>query len=434
MKKIFLLSLVLSISFLTFGQDYKQKIISTDIENFWNAFEKINSITDSALQRKYLKELYIDKGTQGLKYLIEVRDYTENDFISNMTKYPNFWKSLKTNTLDSKNSYTEIETSIQKLKLIYPDLKYYPIYFAIGAFRTPGTTFNNTVLIGSELSQGDETTIVDEFSDWRKSYYKEYNPRKNLPLLCTHEYVHTQQKELVYNLLSKCLYEGIAEFVSCKATKNRSNSPAIEFGKANPKIVLDKYISDMFTMNNDGNWMWSENKNEFKVRDLGYYIGYEIAERYYNLSNDKTKSIKELIELDFKNEKEVTRIVESTKLFPKSLDNLYKDYENKRPTVLSIMPFKNKSKTVKPGVIKITIIFSEPTNKYNKGLDYGPMGETALPKIIHQSMTFSQDGRSWSFETELQPNQHYQILIPNTFRLKNGIRLKPYLIDFNTTE
>ena len=166
---------------------------------------------------------------------------------------------------------------------------------------------------------------------------------------------------------------------------------------------------------------------------MGYYIGYEICERYYNLSKDKSKAIKELIELDYTNEKEVQRIVDITKLLSKSLEELYNDYEKQRPTVIKLTPFENGSQEVKSGLTKIKIIFSEPLVRYNTGLDYGPLGQDYFPKIKPERV-FGEDGKSWTFEADLKPNQHYQILISNNFRKENGVRLKPFLIDFKTTD
>lgn len=433
MKKLLSLIIILCLATATFAQKTKQVFVSTDIDNFWTAYDKINTTKDSIQQYKLLKDFYLDKGTPGLKSLIKVRNYSEKEFISWMTQYPKFWSSLKPNTLKVKNLYPKINANIQKLKKAYPDLKPATIYFSFGAFRTGGTVDGNRVLIGSELSLADKTTIIDEFPTWRQNFYKNQNPFHELPLLCTHEYIHTQQKELVENLLSMCLYEGVAEFISCKVTNTKSDAPAIEFGKANQKIVVDKFVSDLFIINNNYNWLWGENKNELKVRDLGYYIGYEICERYYNLSKDKAKAVKELIELDYTNEKEVERIVDLTKLLPKTLEELNSDYEKQRPTVVKLLPFENGSQNVKSGLTKITVFFSEPLLKYNTGLDYGPLGENNFPKIKPERF-FSEDGKSWTFEADLKPNQHYQILISSNFRKENGVRLKPYLIDFKTTD
>ncbi|MFH6966393.1 DUF2268 domain-containing putative Zn-dependent protease [Flavobacterium sp. FlaQc-28] len=431
--KNFFLALFLIAAKLSFSQTVDQKFVSTDIDNFWNAYDKIITEKDTTKQYSFLKELYIDKATPGLKSLIEVRNYTSKNFIDAINKYPKFWNSIRPNTLSVKEVYPEIEADIKKLKEAYPDLKPSTIYFSIGAFRTNGTIQNDRILIGSELSLADEKTFINELPEWRQPFYKEYEPRKNIALLCTHEYVHTQQKELVENLLSMCLYEGIAEFISCKVTGKKSSSPAIEFGKNNQEKVINQFIADLYIISNNYNWLWGENKNNLKIRDLGYYIGYEISERYYNTSKDKTKAIKTLVELDYHNEKEMEQIVDAAKLFPKSVKKLNQDYEKQRPTVLAISGFKNGNKKVKSGLTAITITFSEPLNGRNTGIDFGPLGEEFCPKISPER-NWSSDNKSWTFKADLLPNKKYQILITNNFRKQNGIRLKPYLIEFQTTE
>lgn len=433
MKKIICFIIFLGLTNGLWAQKVKQVFVSTDIDNFWNAYDKITTTKDSVQQYRLLRELYLDKGTEGLKGIIEVRNYSEKEFIDWVTQNPKFWNSIRPNTLKVKDIYPKINTNIKKLKKAYPDIKPSTIYFTIGAFRTGGTIQGNKVLIGSELSLADKTTIIDELPGWRQSFYKTQNPLKELPLLCTHEYIHTQQKELVLNLLSMCLYEGVAEFISCKVTNTTSDAPAIEFGKANPKIVVDKFVTDLFVMTNNYNWLWGENRNELKVRDLGYYIGYEICERYYNLSKDKTKAIKELIELDYTNEKEVERIVNSTKLLPKTLEELYKEYETQRPKVVSIVPFENGNQKVKAGIIQISINFSEEMDTSQRGFDYGPLGENYIYKF-KQLVGWSNNNKTITIEVDIEPNKQYQALITNRFRSKNGFALKPYLIDFKTVE
>ena len=415
------------------AQSPAQVFVSQDVENFWVAYDRIVAAKDSNEQYALLKNLYLDRGTEGLKSLMEVRNYTAKDFIYSINQYPRFWASLRNNTQQLKRLYPVIDAQVQKLKAAYPVLQPATIYFSVGAFRTNGTIQGRKILIGSELSLADSSTVIDELPAWRQPYYKTQHPVKELPLLCVHEYVHTQQKEPADNLLSYCLYEGAAEFISCKVTGIPSYAPAIEFGKANQQRVVKQFTADLFIMSNVYNWLWGENSNDLKIRDLGYYIGYEICERYYNRSADKTKAIKELIELDYTNDEAIERIVDATQLLLRPLDSLYSDYEQSRPTVVKMTPFENGSQSVKPGLTKITVHFSAPLLRYNTGIDYGPLGEEYFPKLQLERV-FSNDGTAWTFEADLQPNRHYQILISNNFRMENGVRLKPYLIDFKTGE
>lgn len=426
MKHLLFVLLLTSTNFL-FGQN--QKFVSSDIANFWMAYDKITSTKDSALQIKYLQELYLDKGSKGLQSLIQVRNYTPIEFVNSILKYPDFWKSIRNNSLNTTQLYSAIETDISSLKKVYPDLRPSTIYFLIGAFRTGGTIQQDRVLIGSELSLCDETTMINEHPESRQNFFKTYEPKKNIALLCTHEYIHTQQKEPSENLLSWCLYEGFAEFISCMATNKKSNTPCITFGKANQEKVFKKFSEEVF-FPRWSDWLWGENSNELKERDLGYYIGYEICERYYNLSVDKRKAIKELIELDFSNETEVERIVDATKVFSESLKTMWDEYNKKRPAVINVDPLQ-KDKLINPGLVQVSITFSEPMDTNFRGFDYGPLGEKHIYRL-KRIIGWTNNDKTFTIEVEVDANKKYQTYISSNFRNKQGIRLKPYLIEFDT--
>lgn len=414
-----------------------QNVFSQDVDNFWKAYDKITKTKDSALQKKLLENLYLSKGTEGLIAIRKARNYTSQDYINAINNYPKFWNSIRKNTLKSKNFKKDLDKGIEKLRKIYPELKPAKIYFTIGALRTGGTFSDNLVLIGSEIAMADKNTITDEFPEnIRKARRKFFDsePIKDLVLLNIHEYVHTQQKPTVENLLSYVINEGVAEFVSTKAMNLPSAAPAINYGKNNSVKVRAKFEEEMFNSNNLYKWLWGDSPNDFGVRDLGYFIGYQICENFYNQSEDKNEAIKKMIELDYSNETEIDDFVKKSKFFSKSLDDLYKDYENKRPTVIRIKQFKNNSKNVDPKVNEITVEFSEPLNGYNTGIDYGDLGQNSFPKNDVTKRYWSKDHKFWTIPVTLEPNKKYQLLISNNFRTDKNIPLKQYLIEFETGE
>ena len=418
-------------------QQEKAYVITSDVTNFWNAYDKIIGTRDSALQYKYLDSLFFNKATAGQKAMWEVRNYTAKEYVDAINNYPKFWNSIRKNTLKAKQFEKEFEQGIAKLRVLYPALKPVKIYFTVGVFRSGGTTLDSLVLIGSELAMTDKNTVVSEFPETvrtaRRTFF-DSNPIDDLVLLNIHEYVHTQQKPMVHNLLSLAIYEGVAEFVSTQAMNVPSVVPAVPFGKNNQDSVREKFEQEMFYINNRPKWLWSDAKNDFGVRDLGYYIGYQMSENYYEQAADKAEAIKYLIELDYENEAEMEEFVESTNFFSASLDELYTRFEEKRPYVSSIKQFQNKSENVDPNIGQITIEFSEPLNGLNTGVDYGPMGETAFPNISFENRIWMDDNQSWQVNVSLAPNKQYQFLISNNFRTEAGIPLKPYLIEFKTRD
>lgn len=113
---------------------------------------------------------------------------------------------------------------------------------------------------------------------------------------------------------------------------------------------------------------------------------------------------------------------------------MYNDHENKRPTVIGIKQFKNKSNNVDPKINEITVEFSEPLNGYNTGIDFGDLGQNAFPKNDVKKRYWSKDKKFWTISVTLEPKKNYQLLITNNFRTDKNIPLKQYLIEFETRE
>lgn len=411
-------------------------IVTSDISNFWEAYDAISVTQDSTVQLRLLDSLYFQKGTDGLDGIRQARNYTDQDYINAINNYPKFWSSVRNNTLKADSYREEIQEGIISLEKLYPLLEPRKIYFTIGAMRTGGTYLDSLVLIGSEMAFADENTVALELPEairaGRQTYFAQ-NPIDDIVFLAIQEYVHTQQRPFEHNLLSYCLHEGVGDFVSYKALNLEPNLPAIVYGKQND-AVREKFEKVMFYGDNVYEWLWSDAPNEFGVRDLGYYIGYQICENFYNKALDKKEAIKAMIELDYENEFEIAAFIDKSDFFSTSLDELEKEFESKRPSVIAIQPFENKSQNVDEKIKQITIEFSEPMNQAFRNFDYGPLGEDAVVRI-KGIVGWSNNGKSLTIEIEdLLPNKQYQLTIGSRFRSLKSLPLKSYLIDFKTEE
>ena len=414
-----------------FGQDFKKQIITTDIDNFWFAYDQINKSSDSLERIRLINELYIDKATEGLKGLISVRRYKDYEFVNNILNYPKYWNSIRGNSSYLLRDTEQIEKYLNKLKEIYPELKPANIYFSIGAFRTGGTYEGNNVLIGAEFMLAQKNAILEELPERIKNTITEYAPY-DIPLTAIHEYIHTQQKSWENrSIIDLCVAEGVAEFISTLITE-KPLSPPVIYGKQNAEKVLERYMVEIFRNEDVWNWLWSENQNELKVNDLGYYIGYEISERYYEKAIDKKKAIKDLIELDYSNEEEFAKLVDGTNFLPMSIKEIEIKYESMRPTVKRLVEFENGSKKVSPKLKTITIEFSEPMNNCCRSVDYDETkGVERL--VIKKHIGWSDDKKQYTFEVEdLNPNTTYGLIISNFAKEDGGNRLAPYTIRFKT--
>lgn len=304
MKKSIILLLLSSIGLTNvLGQKNDQIIVTSDIDNFWIAYDKIIAITDSVQQVKLIKSLYIDKGTPGLKAFIEVKEFTPERWVGLIRKYPKFWNSIRKNTYQVKSLVKKMEPELIKFRKLYPELKPAKIYFTIGALRSSGTTKDDMVLIGAELSTGDPKTDISEFSGGLKSFLTRYynsKPFENMMILNIHEYVHTQEKNHGSNLLSQSIYEGTCDFVTELITGKKIPLPYMTYGPEHEDQLKIKFKSEMSDPSWD-NWLYNNAADKNTVPDLGYFIGYSICKSYYERASDKKQAIKDMISLDYQN-------------------------------------------------------------------------------------------------------------------------------------
>jgi hypothetical protein len=422
--------ILLSIN-ITQGQN--SRIVTTDINNFWSAYDRIISTKDTVKHYEYINELFLNKGTPGLKALMKVRDYTAKSYVDAIHQYPLFWQSIRANTLKAPKFATGIRGGITKLKNLYPELRPATIYFTIGALRTSGTTQKDQILIGSELALADQTSNTTELSEnfgHLKSFF-ESKPIQSVVFLNVHELVHTQQKTTIGNsLLAQCLLEGVAEFLAIHVTGQKSPTPALTYGPTHDQRIRAVFTNHMFSAANRF-WLYSNRTSEFGIRDLGYYVGYAICQLYYLNAADKKQAIKTMIELDYNDEQALNRFVDQSRYFKQPVNTLHTLYEKDRPKVTNIVEIKNLADDVDPGIRVITIEFSAPMNTSVRGFEFGPLSESAALRV-KRFIAFSEDGKSIKLEVEMKPSQRYQLLISDRFEDMEGRSLIPYLIDFTT--
>ena len=434
MKKILLL-LIAIISFYNCKNEQKntQEIINTDIINFWNAFDKVTTTKDTILQLEYVNKLFISKASKGQKGMMNARNYSPKEYVEAINKYPKFWNSIRENTLNTKKFDVKIRNGIAKLKELYPTLNPATVYYTMGVFRSPGTGFDDLALIGSEFALGDKNTVTTEFPsnlNYVKNYFK-INPTEYLDFLNIHEYIHTQQKETLDNILSQSLFEGIADFIAAKVTNKNAPFKYYQFGLENEQTLKKAYEKEMFNIRKLGDWMWNEN-NQFNTRDLVYFIGFRIAKAKYDKADDKKLVIKEMIELDYNNEKQVENFVNNSGYFSDTLENLYQRFETSRPKVIGIKQFKNGAQNVSSKTTDITLQFSKKMDIRIKSTGFGELGKEHFPKLV--AIDFAKDGLSVTYKIKLEPNKRYQILLESGYRTEDEIPLKQYLIDFKTSK
>lgn len=303
MKRLKIIFILFVCSPTIFGQ-IKTKIFTSDIENFWIAYDSVKTTTDTTKQKEFIQRLYLDKATSGLKDFIVVREHSAKRHLNNILTKPKFWESLRPHTLQIKSYTTDIENLMLKFKKLYSNFKQPDVFFTIGCLNSGGTTTPDKILIGSEIAAADSTVDASEVGSWLQGVFK---LNTNVVYLVAHEVGHTQQKggdsedDGNSNLVGYCIREGACDFIAELLLDKPVQSPYMTYGKANEKMLWELFQKDMNGQETK-DWLYNGGDAPKGKADLGYFIGYAICKSYYQNSRNKTKALKEIIELDHKKE------------------------------------------------------------------------------------------------------------------------------------
>lgn len=96
-----------------------QQIITTDIDNFWIAYDSVIKVKEN--KTSVFKQLYLDKGTTGLKDFVKYKDFNETNYVTAFEKYPEFWKSIRKNTFVSSEQIQKTEKALKEFRKLYPN-------------------------------------------------------------------------------------------------------------------------------------------------------------------------------------------------------------------------------------------------------------------------------------------------------------------------
>lgn len=326
------------------------RIVTSDIANFWRAYDAAQHATDSAARVAAYRDLYIGKGTDGLRDWTDERltvgdsvrgrlvaaghwtldqiraaqhspDSTPEhrrldrdarpvlDDVAAMVldytiqKRPRFYASIRGNTLalDTARAFKDsIHANFRRIAALYPDAVFPPVYLEIGRLSSGGTTGESGMLIGAEMHGADAATPRDELTPWERGVVDDVS---TLPGLVTHELVHIEQSYARHgvtrvddkSLLARSLDEGCATFVASLAQNAGVDSSGFNaYGLAHEHDLWVEFQQDMIGTDYS-HWLYQGDASKNRPADLGYFVGARICRAYYMNAADKKAAIRDIL-------------------------------------------------------------------------------------------------------------------------------------------
>jgi len=261
-----------------------QHVLTTDFQNFWTMRDSVLATEDTAKQIDFVRRLYIDKASDGLKAFMRNKDNLDRKWLGLIKSQPAFWDSLRRKTKLVSRAAVGLEREINRFRAVYPELAPAQTYFLVGIRQQGGTIRGNLSLLGVEVILGNPE--MDEHQ---------------LVRMGLHEYVHTQQKRPDFqkiNVLTSSVREGACDFLSFIISGIAVKAAYMSYGLTHQKEVWIAFQKEMYTDHND-NWVSTGNNPALPAPDLGYFVGYQICKAYYDQASDKKDAIKRLIEINY---------------------------------------------------------------------------------------------------------------------------------------
>ena len=314
--KIIITSILLISSILVHpNTDYH--IETSDIANFWHAFEMLNKVMTKQDSIDIIQKHYIDKASTDFREFIKIRNFTAAEYVEKVGRYPLYWRSIKPLTENIEDQLSELDKVIAKLEAAIPNYRQANICFAIGCLRTGGTTSKNLVLIGAEIAAADDSVEKSELPPRLRSII---GTTGGIISMVAHEIIHTQQIDRrIMNfgsnpLLEQTIKEGVADFLTFEILGLNINQEIHNYGRLNECSLLKEFEADLKSEpKNYTNWLYNGGKMVDRPADLGYFIGFNIAESYYQKQIDKSEAIRQLL-----NQKKYSKIYKESGYLGKS--------------------------------------------------------------------------------------------------------------------
>ncbi len=290
MHKYILILLALFITICSYAQNrdpLATEIITADLDRFWVALEKAGpEVNPEALDQYYLKP-----GSKGIKGFTKGRIKNAEHLAAVIKSHAQYYHSIKPSIDSIAHMKTQIRQSLVKLKELYPDAIFPPVYFVIGALSSGGTASRDGLIIGAEMYGRTINTPTEELNDWLISVIK---PVKEVPHIVAHELIHFQQDYDGGTLLAASLKEGSADFLAELISGRHINQHVHEFADPQEKQLWLEFKEKM-NGNDYSGWLYSSVKG--RPNDLGYWMGYKITKAYYDTEPNKQTAIDHILHI-----------------------------------------------------------------------------------------------------------------------------------------
>lgn len=258
---------------------------TSDIDHFWEAWDKLKSCKSAYDSLVCLQHYYIDRGSPGLDIFRKDGLFDAFSLLNAVRDKASEYVGIRAKTAFAKQAAPQLKAVFEKFSQLYTPFKPVRVCFPIGIFETGGIAMDGYVIIGTELTTSGDTGKIP----------------MRIRGIVAHESVHLQQASaldsnaVVCVQLQRALREGSANFIGELLSGTSNYNFVNQYGLAHEQALWNEFKSTLCYPSAE-KWLYNAATTKDRPADLGYFIGYQITKHYYDNSPDKRRAIAEIIE------------------------------------------------------------------------------------------------------------------------------------------
>lgn len=262
------------------------RVTISDIASFWKAYD---SFWQDTTKNPFVD--YLANGSTGLQDFIPTRIKSAQALKATVKQERSYYDRIRLSKFDTNEIVHQLEGTLTALREIYPEAILPNVYVVIGRVSSGGTATSNGIIIGFETFSSQPATT----SNGRKSTAVEL-----MSALVAHELIHFQQAypQSVNTLLKLALLEGSANFIATLMGYEISkfNSDAYAYGRLHEQELWKRFVQEKNSEDYSG-WLYNFGRAKDVPVDLGYWMGYQICDSYYQHAANKQQAIKAMLHI-----------------------------------------------------------------------------------------------------------------------------------------
>jgi len=288
------LSLALALSgFTAVTRDpSRAEIATSDVTRFWRAFDDAAKVPMAERVAVYRKE-YLAPATQGLKDFIAYRHVTAASLTQHVEAGRAYYSQVRPYIGQVVGQKPMIAAAFRRLKTIYPPIVFPGhVYFVVGQQHGAGMNSPHGIILAAEMLATPPGTPY--------SYNKVYPDY--VPFSVVHETIHFNQSFQQGDhdtLLQDVINEGTADFIASLTLPDpapRQSADRWHYGCAHEAELAARFAKEA-GMKGTGPWLFNHHPDTGWPIDMGYWLGYRIAQAFYDRSANKREALHELLQV-----------------------------------------------------------------------------------------------------------------------------------------